>query len=60
MLAQTSLVHTGVKRLFFLQLLMVKNFMKTVLTMRLEALEKKRSNAVTKLLKKENYMAGNF
>ena len=34
--------------------------LKTVLTMRLEALEKKRSNAVTKLLKKENYMAGNF
>jgi large subunit ribosomal protein L29 len=34
--------------------------LKTILTMRLDALEKKRSNTITKLLKKQNYMTGNF
>nr|YP_009496177.1 ribosomal protein L29 [Plagiogrammopsis vanheurckii]AWT38617.1 ribosomal protein L29 [Plagiogrammopsis vanheurckii] len=34
--------------------------LKTLLTMRLDALEKKRSNTVTQLLKKQNYMTGNF
>ena len=34
--------------------------LKTVLTMRLDKLYKKRSNTVTKLLEKQNYMTGNF
>jgi ribosomal protein L29 len=34
--------------------------LKTVLTMRLDKLDKKRSNTVTKLLEKQNYMTGNF
>jgi len=34
--------------------------LKTILTMRLDALEKKRSNKITQLLKKQNYMTGNF
>lgn len=34
--------------------------LKTVLTMRLDKLDKKRSNTVTKLLEKQNYITGNF
>ena len=34
--------------------------LKTLLTMRLDNLEKKRSNTIIKLLKKQNYMTGNF
>lgn len=34
--------------------------LKTLLTLRLDALEKKRANTVTKLIKKQNYMTGNF
>lgn len=34
--------------------------LKTILTMRLDTLEKKRSSTVIKLLKKQNYMTGNF
>ena len=34
--------------------------LKTILTLRLDALEKKRGNTVTKLIKKQNYMTGNF
>ena len=34
--------------------------LKTVLTMRLDKLDKKRSNTVTKLLEKQNYMTGKF
>jgi len=34
--------------------------LKTILTSRLDALEKKRGYTVTKLIKKQNYMTGNF
>ena len=34
--------------------------LKTILTLRLDALEKKRANTITKLIKKQNYMTGNF
>ena len=34
--------------------------LKTVLTMRLDKLDKKRSNKKRKLLEKQNYMTGNF
>ena len=34
--------------------------LKTLLTLRLDALEKKRANTVTKLIKRQNYMTGNF
>ena len=34
--------------------------LKTILTLRLDTLEKKRSNTVTKLIKKQNYMTENF
>jgi len=34
--------------------------LKTILTSRLDALEKKRGNTVMKLIKKQNYMTGNF
>lgn len=34
--------------------------LKTLLTLRLDALEKKRANTVTKLIRKQNYMTGNF
>ena len=34
--------------------------LKTILTLRLDRLEKKRSNTVMKLIKKQNYMTENF
>lgn len=34
--------------------------LKTLLTLRLDAIEQKRSNAVSKLIKKQNYVAENF
>ena len=34
--------------------------LKTILTLRLDTLEKKRSNTVTKIIKKQNYMTENF
>jgi len=34
--------------------------LKTVLTLRLDALEQKNTNAVLNLMKKQNYMTGNF
>lgn len=34
--------------------------LKTILTLRLNALEKNSPNTVTKLIKKQNYMAGKF
>lgn len=34
--------------------------LKTVLTLRLDALEQKNTNAVANLMKKQNYMTGNF
>jgi len=34
--------------------------LKTILTLRLDTLEKRRSNTITKLIKKQNYMIGNF
>nr|YP_009093378.1 50S ribosomal protein L29 [Cerataulina daemon]AIR76051.1 50S ribosomal protein L29 [Cerataulina daemon] len=34
--------------------------LKTVLTLRLDALEQKNTNVVSNLMKKQNYMTGNF
>jgi large subunit ribosomal protein L29 len=34
--------------------------LKTVLTLRLDALEQKNTNVVANLMKKQNYMTGNF